>query len=479
MSASDGGSSRASADASRVGFLDEKRDSYHDEEPPRMATWVKARMPGKILINWSCVPLQYLFRYFLELTNLLLPSFLQPRRQLGSGQPDSLSPTAFLDGMRGLAAAVVVVCHLTYGTFDIVHAWGGNPDSTGQFTHGGVNQEWLRLPIVRLLYSGPPMVAIFFVISGYALSYKPIKLMHAKSYEALMVTMSSSIFRRGFRLFLPCFASTFLVVCLAQLGLYRRTEDFAMQMRMVREDHCYTQPDAWSQLTDWAQQMLIFVNVFDWSMFAGSVELDRHLWTIPVEVRCSLALFLTQVMLSRMSLRLRVLTLTALITWGVTWNRWEMCPFWAGAVLAELDILRNLKTSILPSASAIDPPRQKALVTFLYTLTFVASLFLLSYPDAAGHATPGYMRLTNLIPASFTEKHRFWPTVGAVLIVWSSCRLSFLRQRAFCWMPVQYLGKISFPLYVMHGPVIHTLGYLVRCNSLLFPPTSLDLGRFC
>ena len=96
---------------------------------------------------------------------------------------------------------------------------------------------------------------------------------------------------------------------------------------------------------------------------------------------------------------------------------------------------------------------------------FCCSLFLLSYPDAAGHATPGYVTLTHYIPTCFTQKHRFWPTIGAVLIIWSACRLGVLRNRAFCFAPIQYLGKISFPLYVMHGPIIHTLGYSV-CFAL-------------
>lgn len=364
--------------------------------------------------------------------------------------------------MRGIAAFVVFICHLTYGTFDIGHAWGANPDAESDAQHGNSNKVFLRLPVVRLLYSGPPMVAIFFVISGYALSYKPLKLMRSRDADQLMNTMSSAVFRRGLRLFLPCFVSTFLVVCLAQLNLYKLTEDFAAQMRTLREDHCYTQPNPWLQFTDWLQQMLIFVNVFDWSLYAGSVELDRHLWTIPAEFRCSMGLFLTHVMVAKMSPRLRISTLTALMIWGVSWDRWELWPFWAGMAIAELDIIRISKSTKLPSSTAATSTRRSNFFsTVFYSATFLLSLFLLSYPDAAGHATPGYITLTRLVPPSFTQMHRFWPTIGAILIVWSTCNLSVLRRKVFCWSVIQYLGKISFPLYVMHGPVIHTLGYSV------------------
>ena len=153
-----------------------------------------------------------------------------------------------------------------------------------------------------------------------------------------------------------------------------------------------------------------------------------------------------------------------------------MSPFYAGAVIAELDIIKLSRTSNLPSPenhdSATKPTKsfphcENNLTTLLYWITILISLFLLSYPDAAGHATPGYITLTTLIPEKFTQKHRFWPTIGAVMIVWSSSNLHALRNKAFCLPPIRYLGKISFPLYVVHGPVIHTLGYMVSQTSPL------------
>ena len=227
-------------------------------------------------------------------------------------------------------------------------------------------------------------------------SYKPLKQMRARQHDQLMTTMTSSIFRRGLRLFVPCFASTFIVICLAQLGLYTSTEDFSNQMRMMPESHCYTQPNMWLQFKDWLVQMLIFVDVFNWSLFAGSIELDRHLWTIPVEFRCSMALFLTHLLTARMSSRLRIMTFSGLIIWGMSWDRWELCPFWAGAVIAELDIIRVSKgPTALPSISTdIQPKEPHRLSTIIYWATLLASLLLLSFPDIAGDNTPGFVYLT-------------------------------------------------------------------------------------
>lgn len=370
-----------------------------------------------------------------------------------------LHPTAYLDGMRGLAAFVVFLCHMSYGTFDITHVYNaGEPDVESE------NLSFLQLPIVRLLYSGPPMVAIFFVISGYVLSCKPLKQMRNHDYDGLMSTLTSSVFRRALRLFLPCFVSTFIVVCLVQLGIYKLTEDFANEMRMVHEDHAYMAPNIWLQIWDWIHKMLDFINVFDWSLYSGSIDLDRHLWTIPVEFRCSMGLFITHVLIGRMRSGTRLLTLCFLLVWGTYWNRWEMVPFWAGALLAEVDLNRAGQESLVCEKRAPAEPRpegRSSLASFGNTTIFMMGLFLASYPDADGHISPGYIRLTNMIPERYTEKHRFWPNVGAVMIVWGAGNVSFLKKTIFESYIMQFLGKISFPLYVCHGFIIHTFGYLI------------------
>ncbi|KAK5096079.1 hypothetical protein LTR70_001489 [Exophiala xenobiotica] len=370
-----------------------------------------------------------------RLLYILLPTFLQnSHKNDQSGKQEKLHPTAYLDGMRGLAAFAVFLCHLSYGTFDITHTWG----------------------------AGPPMVAIFFVISGYALSYKPLKQMRSRDFEGLMTTLTSSAFRRPLRLFLPCFASTFIVLCLTRLGLYELTEDFANDLRMVHEDHYWTAPDVLTQLCDWIQKMVDFVNVFDWSLYSGSIDLDRHLWTIPVEFRCSMALFLTHILVARMTTRLRIACLVFLIGWGTYWTRWEMVPFWAGIILAELDLVNLAKDERSLSEKDVggDPSvsHRSFWRTWFASTTLVIGLFLASYPDADGHVSPGYVQLTNMIPNRYSEKHRFWPTIGAVMIVYSVNNLNYIK-RIFTTKALSYLGQISFPLYVCHGFVIHTFTY--------------------
>lgn len=454
-------STRVSRDEDEQVLLSEKLDDCDfDSASETSEAWPHQSFSLRHKMSSVCS----IFRSIYDLRRLLvvpLPRFSSSKTQ-SENRPvheEKLHPTAYLDGMRGLAAFAVFMCHLSYGTFDLTHTY-----NAGEGDAKKDNTSFLQLPGIRLMYSGPPMVAVFFVISGYVLSYKPLRQMQHQDHEALFSTLTSSVFRRALRLFLPCLASTFIVACLAQLGVYSLTEDFAIDMRNISEAHAVMAPTAWIQLRDWVHKMIDFINVFDWSLYSGSVDLDQHLWTIPVEFRCSMALFITHVLVARMRPTVRVMTLCFLLPWGTYWDRWEMVPFWAGALLAQIDLLDAGQESLVGEQTLNAELRSKGtsrLKRAFDVALFLTGLYLASYPDADGHISPGYIQLTKMIPDRCTQKHRFWPNIGAVMIVRATGNLSFLRRTIFESRMMQYLGKISFPLYVCHGFVIHTFGYFV------------------
>jgi peptidoglycan/LPS O-acetylase OafA/YrhL len=85
----------------------------------------------------------------------------------------------------------------------------------------------------------------------------------------------------------------------------------------------------------------------------------------------------------------------------------------------------------------------------------------MSQPDEGGAETPGWVYLTSLIPKWWGDEHRYWQSVGAVIFVLAVGR-SACWQRFFNLAAVQYLGRISYAVYLMHGPVLHTLGYAIE-----------------
>jgi hypothetical protein len=220
-----------------------------------------------------------------QLLFFLLPTFIQKRwsPSVDSETYKRLHPTAWLDGIRGLAAFLVFLDHLSYSTHDVYTAWGAE----------GRNREFLKLPFIRFLYNGAAMVAIFFVVSGYALSYKPVRQMRNAEWEPLMQTFSSSVFRRAARLYLPCLASTLMIVALVRMGLYESTREFAsdpVRLPGNHEHHPWRYETLSEQLYVWFSKMCSFMNPFTLEIKVGdaAIDIDGHLWTICVEyVSCT------------------------------------------------------------------------------------------------------------------------------------------------------------------------------------------------
>src|SRR5690242_11309159 len=105
----------------------------------------------------------------------LLPSFVADVIWPDQKPTYKIHPTSYLDGLRGLASFIVCICHYTesnHGYF--VPTYGLNGDKPSSF---------IQLPFLRIIYSGRPMVHIFFVISGFVLSYKPLKSIHQGSQD--------------------------------------------------------------------------------------------------------------------------------------------------------------------------------------------------------------------------------------------------------------------------------------------------------
>lgn len=94
-----------------------------------------------------------------------------------------------------------------------------------------------------------------------------------------------------------------------------------------------------------------------------------------------------------------------------------------------------------------------------WAIVSIFSLYLMSQPDGRGDVTPGWIYLTSLIPKWWeAEQYRYWQSVGAIVFI-IAVGHSPRWQRFFNTGVVQYFGKISYAIYLMHGPAMHTMGY--------------------
>lgn len=131
-------------------------------------------------------------------------------------------------------------------------------------------------------------------------------------------------------------------------------------------------------------------------------------------------------------------------------DRWELVLFMFGMGIAEFDHIQGLH---LPNVRRDPSGRAR----YLWISLSVIGLYFLSQPSSLD-ITPGWRWLGRLIPDWMADKDSWYKIWGAAIFVLSVGRLPGW-QKFFNSFPVQYLGKISYALYLMHGPSIHLIGY--------------------
>ncbi len=377
--------------------------------------------------------------FMLRSAYVVSPSFLH-HFWSPNQEPILLTGTAYLDGLRGIAASIVFVEHyaLPFQSPQMLHGYG----------EGEHNRNILQLPGIRLFYSGASMVVVFFVISGFVLSLKPLVHIQSQKWDLLLSTVASSLCRRGIRLYLPTLVSTFLVAITVRLYLFNTnfadfTEDFRPLRPLFRDT-------LWAQLEDWCH--FVWADLTDpWAFrpFAPPSNYGGHLWTIRFEFRSSLLLFLAIIALSQTKRLPSLFISVFLILYCMSWQRWDISLFLCGMCLAKLHLYQAETNGNASQSKSL----LKYMRPGLSWLALFIGVYFLSYPWVSGAETPGYMWFAAMFPL---VHHSL--TLGAVLIVGSVGEISSVKYLLLTPVP-QYLGRISFALYIVHEPLVQVLGW--------------------
>jgi peptidoglycan/LPS O-acetylase OafA/YrhL len=355
-------------------------------------------------------------------------------------EPANPRPTAYLDGMRGFAALLVywhhheLKAHMTSGQVDI-------------FEHGfgyQGNYYFAALPMIRHFFSGGHFaVSIFLVLSGCVLAIKPLNLVQAGDLLQLGDHLASSLFRRWIRMFLPLIITTLVyLTILHALGLW---------ISGITKQGSWT-AEVWAFYLEFKNFSFVFKDGGEpWLSY------NTHLWTIPVEMRGSIVVFTTLMALSRCSTKMRLWVQAGLIVYFLyIADGWYCAMFVMGMLLCDLNLLAE--RSELPSLLASLEPYK----TFIYYHLLALSLFLGGVPSMDRDVgklsqTRGWYYLSYLKPQAVFDYKWFYLFWAATLFVAATPHVAWLKrffETRFC----QYLGRISFALYMVHGPVLETLG---------------------
>lgn len=206
---------------------------------------------------------------------------------------------------------------------------------------------------------------------------------------------------------------------------------------------------------------------------------DPNLWTLPMEYTSSMVVFLFLMAGAKLKNRVRMaLAMFLIVYFQYNWDFPAIHLFLAGMLICdlhfELDEMHSesdTNTDNFPLATrarakargnivmrTIDRAKHSNVVGRLFGFAaFMVAMWLLCTPELtyAPHETWGYMTLTGWVSPWYGD-HILTPT-GAILLVLVLDQTPYL-QILFTNRFSQYLGKISYALYLIHGPLLWSVG---------------------
>ena len=354
--------------------------------------------------------------------------------------------TAWLDGLRGFAAFMVYIHHNQLFS----HGLKGGRVFENSFGYEG-HHYFGAFHGVRLFFAGGHFaVAIFFVISGYVLSLKPLSLIQKNQSQTAIEGVGSALFRRWIRLFLPVIATTFVWVCLRH----------ATKIPLDEKTNPPLKSTFWAELVNWYQTFKNYSFVFSTNYYDFTQTYQGHLWSIPIEFKGSIIIYTALSAFSKCTRNARLWCQVGLIFYFLyIADGYYGSLFITGMMLCDLELLSQ--DDQLPRWMT----KLAAFKEFIFFHLFIAALYLGGVPSfetpTEGGMTvlvksPGWKWLSRLKPQAVFDHKWFYLYWAALFTVASIPRLPWLKkffETRFC----QYLARISFALYLVHGPIIFLL----------------------
>ena len=324
----------------------------------------------------------------------------------------------YLDGLRGLAAFVVVFHHFILAFLPAMFFEG----STAFHLAPG-KEVFISGTPFNLFYGGNFAVCIFFVLSGYVLSHK---FFLKKDPEIII----ESAVKRYIRLVIPVAVSVFLAYALIELGLFYNVKAADVS------------GSSW--LGSFWQFAPSFVGAMDQTFlgafFTNFFHYNVTLWTISYEFAGSFLVFAFLAFFGTM--RNRYLAyIFAIIFFFQTYY----LAFVLGMMLSDLEANKKMLSMKFD--------KSKIFRAGLLML----GLFFASFP--AGRSVDGTI-YASLVKDYFNDSAVLYHILGAFLVMFvllNSKRMQkFLSFKGFL-----FLGEISFSMYLLHFILMGSFGSFV------------------
>jgi peptidoglycan/LPS O-acetylase OafA/YrhL len=323
-----------------------------------------------------------------------------------------------LEGLRGITALIVMFGHLVRGLVPF-----GDP-------------RWEGLHQVhRWLLNGGAAVTVFFVLSGLILS-----LPFAKDRSRLRVL--TAFLKRW-----PRLAALTTIACLFSWAMFVLCQDHYMRAAALTGNkwmgNHFNAPLQGADISWVAALRDGLYQVF----LTGSSKFDSPLWTMRIELFGSFAIFLiAPVLFAFKNWPLRLVVIGAvMLAGGTAFPFTYISDFLVGTILAMLFAEDKLpRVSNVVAATAV-----------------VVGLYLFCFSAGENHAI--HAPIKAMLPAGETA-HFVWD-VSAALIITVLLGNAFLH-RLFSQNWAIWLGVLSFPIYLLHVPIMLSAGAMVIVHAV-------------
>lgn len=310
------------------------------------------------------------------------------------------------ESIRGLACLAVVFSHLSLSFFPYLHHFDVTESTDSAllyFIHHSPFAFW---------YSGTAAVFLFFVLSGFVLSYAILR-----KPDQIKPKIKSMLIKRYPRLAIPAVASCLLIWLIFQV---------------VYVDS--SQANGWLQAyvtQEVSLQHALYEGLIGSFFFAES-DTNWVLWTMHIELFGSLVLFL---LLYLYRLKRVLFFIGSLVSPALAFYL-KGEGFFLGISSFVIGIYVYLYAKTLPYAAAI--------------LLFLFGLYL----AGAHNSSWSYQWIYALLGERTYEYGNFF---GGVFIVYSIL-MSPKLSKQFDHQVLVWLGKLSFSIYLLHLIVLYVIG---------------------
>ncbi|HFL5871409.1 MULTISPECIES: acyltransferase family protein [Serratia] len=320
-----------------------------------------------------------------------------------------------LDSVRGIASLAVVLSHLSLIYFIYLHNFSGGaiPDTYPV-------QKYLHDSFWGFFYSGSSAVFVFFVMSGIVLS----RGIEKKSDEYYLITS----FTRYFRLAIPATFSCLLML-LVLLFISEGTREFPGVSAWL-DPFLISDPSLIGAFTYGALGAFIGGSVWDGYIY------NPVLWTMKIELIGSLFIYMACIVYKRskwQSLSLFLLASLAIVPFSIPIALGMIC-FFFGFVYSAFNI------------------------TYKNNYVGLVLLIIGLYFAGVHNDSVSYSWVTKLLGYRSYMFLNFLSGIFIVYGVLTSHSLSRMLENK----GLVYLGKLSFPIYIIHMPMIILTIYLTQ-----------------